>query len=73
MPVLEELWLGKNKITEIRNLSSLTSLRILSVQSNRLTAVEGLGELNNLEELYLSHNGIEAVAPESFAGLLQVN
>jgi protein phosphatase 1 regulatory subunit 7 len=58
---LEELWLGKNKITKLQNLSALSSLRILSIQSNRITAIEGLDELHNLEELYLSHNGVKKI------------
>jgi protein phosphatase 1 regulatory subunit 7 len=72
---LEELWLGKNKLTKLevrcialswldaymiqQNLSKLSSLKILSLQSNRITKIEGLDQLANLEELYLSHNGVE--------------
>ncbi|KAJ8589004.1 L domain-like protein [Rhizopogon salebrosus TDB-379] len=56
---LEELWLGKNKLTKLENLSKLSSLKILSLQSNRITKIEGLDQLANLEELYLSHNGVE--------------
>ena len=36
----------------------LTSLRTLSLQSNRLTSMVGFGQCIHLEELYLSHNGI---------------
>jgi protein phosphatase 1 regulatory subunit 7 len=39
----------------------LLSLRLISMQSNRITKIEGLECLENLEELYLSHNGIEAL------------
>ena len=56
---LEELWLGKNKITTLENLSSLGRLKILALQSNRITKIEGLEHLESLEELYLSHNGLE--------------
>ncbi|KAF7970841.1 hypothetical protein HWV62_22798 [Athelia sp. TMB] len=49
---LEELWLGKNKI------SKLERLKILSIQSNRITKIENLESLENLEDIYLSHNGI---------------
>lgn len=72
---LEELWLGKNKIRALevgrlrtrrrrawltgQNLGTFSSLRILSIQSNRLTKIEGLEGLVNLEELYLSHNGLK--------------
>jgi protein phosphatase 1 regulatory subunit 7 len=55
---LEELWLGKNKITEIRGLDTLTNLKILSIQSNRLTSITGLTNLVNLEELHISHNAL---------------
>lgn len=56
---LQELWLGKNKITEIVNLAPLTNLIRLDVQSNRLLALGGLDALTNLEELYIGHNAIE--------------
>ncbi|OAX41182.1 L domain-like protein [Rhizopogon vinicolor AM-OR11-026] len=56
---LEELWLGKNKLTKLENLSKLSRLKILSLQSNRITKIEGLDQLVSLEELYLSHNGVE--------------
>lgn len=72
---LEELWLGKNKITRlevchpisgnvttahhVQNLDALKRLKILSIQSNRITKLEGLEHLESLEEVYLSHNGIE--------------
>ena len=55
---LEQLWLGKNKITSLDGLSSLTNLTILSIQSNHLTSLEGLCTLTALEELYISHNNI---------------
>ena len=75
---LEELWLGKNKITEInvgmihpmcdsllmiwKNISSLHNLKILSIQSNRLTQISGLSDLSNLEELYISHNALTEIS-----------
>lgn len=40
-------------------LRSLSSLKRLSLQSNRLASMAGVGALTSLEELYLSHNGIE--------------
>jgi hypothetical protein len=52
---LEELWLGKNKITEIKGLDTLQNLKILSIQSNRLTSIS-LPHLPQLEELHISHN-----------------
>lgn len=39
----------------------LTSLRKLSLQSNRLTSMAGFEHCIHLEELYLSHNGISKV------------
>ncbi len=33
--LLEELWLGKNKITQIGGISTLVRLKRLDVQSNR--------------------------------------
>lgn len=62
MTGLEQLWLGKNKITELKNLDALTNLKILSIQSNRLTKIDGLSKLKNLEELYVSHNAIEEIS-----------
>ncbi len=79
---IEELWLGKNKITEIKvgriepalyfihtgyadmrqNLSTMTSLKLLSIQSNRLTSISGLSALTNLEELYISHNALTQIS-----------
>jgi protein phosphatase 1 regulatory subunit 7 len=53
---MEELWLGKNKLTEIKGLDTLTNLKILSIQSNRLTSISGLSNLANLEQLHISHN-----------------
>ena len=75
---LEELWLGKNKITEIQvrnahinkmelakppqDISHLKNLKILSIQSNRLAQISGLSDLPNLEELYISHNALTAIS-----------
>lgn len=42
----------------LQNLDTFSSLKILSIQSNRITKMEGLEGLVNLEELYLSHNGL---------------
>lgn len=67
---LEELWIGKNKIEEIRGLEKLTKLRRLDVQSNRLERIENLSTQNEtLEELYLAHNGITAEGAYSPTGL----
>ena len=37
---LENLWLGKNKITQIDGLSELTNLKVLSLQNNRIIKME---------------------------------
>lgn len=69
---LEELWLGKNKITEIKGLGTLTNLKILSIQSNRLRTMTGLDALINLEELHISHNLISEISGLSHNTKLQV-
>lgn len=62
LPSLTSLWLGRNKITRIEGLDNLPNLEILSLQSNRITEIPDLSHLApSLTELYLSHNGIEAV------------
>ncbi|PNG99663.1 Protein phosphatase 1 regulatory subunit pprA, partial [Tetrabaena socialis] len=54
-----ELWLGRNRISKVEGLATLTALRRISLQSNRLTSMAGLEACTALEELYLSHNGIQ--------------
>ena len=64
-PALTALWLGRNRIPAIgRGLAGLSSLRVLALPSNRLTTMAdlGAGDTPALEELYLSHNGITALA-----------
>ena len=46
----------------LQNLSNLTSLKLLSVQSNRLSSISGLSALTNLEELYISHNALTQIS-----------
>ena len=46
---------------DIQNLSALTNLKILSIQSNRLTEIAGLESLVSLEEFYISHNAIKEI------------
>lgn len=45
----------------LQNLDPFSSLRILSIQSNRLTKLENLNHLTSLEELYVSHNGLKVI------------
>jgi protein phosphatase 1 regulatory subunit 7 len=63
---LEELYLGKNKITQITGLTSPSlamSLTILDLKSNRIRNFgDGLKALTNLEELYISHNALESLS-----------
>lgn len=46
----------------MKNLSALSNLKILSIQSNRLTSITGLGDLHTLEELYISHNALTSLS-----------
>lgn len=62
LPALTSLWLGRNKIAVIEGLDNLPHLDILSLQSNRITEIPDMSNLAaSLTELYLSHNGIEAM------------
>ncbi len=60
------VYLGKNKITQIENLSSLTNLKILSIQANRLRNIQGLEALTNLQEFYIADNGLENLEVKTF-------
>ncbi|KAG0613110.1 hypothetical protein M758_6G077900 [Ceratodon purpureus] len=57
---LQQLWLGRNRIQSV-NMSGLTNLLKISLQSNRLTSMAGFQECVNLTELYLSHNHISVM------------
>ena len=45
-----------------QNVSHLSNLKILSIQSNRLPKISGLSALSNLEELYISHNALSEIS-----------
>ena len=45
-----------------QNVSHLSNLKILSIQSNRLPKISGLSALSNLEELYISHNALNEIS-----------
>ncbi|CAI5511038.1 unnamed protein product [Closterium sp. Naga37s-1] len=60
LSALEELWVGRNKIREVR-VEGLSALVKISVQSNRLTCMRGLESCTRLQELYLSNNGISTM------------
>ena len=64
---LEELWLGKNKITSM-TLPPLPRLRHMSLQNNRLEVWEPafFQNLSGLTHLYLGHNNLPDL-PEEFA------
>eukprot|EP00466_Bigelowiella_natans_P001572 jgi/Bigna1/78269/fgenesh1_pg.53_\ len=67
---LKELFIGRNKITELKGLE-LKSLEKLSMQSNRVVTIgDGLKGLPMLQELYLSHNGIQRM--EGFDAIPQL-
>eukprot|EP00929_Paragymnodinium_shiwhaense_P013572 TRINITY_DN121425_c0_g1_i1.p1 TRINITY_DN121425_c0_g1~~TRINITY_DN121425_c0_g1_i1.p1 ORF type:complete len:391 (+),score=79.86 TRINITY_DN121425_c0_g1_i1:73-1245(+) len=69
---LEELWLGKNKITKMA-LAPLPNLKRLSMQSNRLEQWDSLLFSNcpNLEYLYLGHNNLPNL-PDDFGTLTKL-
>ena len=46
----------------MQNVSHLSNLKILSIQSNRLPQISGLSNLPNLEELYISHNALTEIS-----------
>ena len=58
---LKSLWLGKNKIEVISNVSNLSMLKQLDIQNNRLSSLAGLSGLVSLEELYLACNSIKTL------------
>lgn len=59
---LKSLWLGKNKVERVPDLSPLQKLRQLDLQSNRLTGLDsGLQGLTLLEELYLACNSLHSL------------
>ena len=49
-------------LTKRQNISHLSNLKILSIQSNRLPKISGLSALANLEELYISHNALTEIS-----------
>ena len=45
-----------------QGLSTLTNLKILSIQANRLASISGLASLTSLEELHISHNALTSLS-----------
>ena len=68
-PNLEKLFLGKNKIERVENVSSLKKLKVLDVQSNRLTSLEPGSLPSQLQELYGAHNAVTDPPPDALKGL----
>ena len=66
---LEKLFLGKNKIERVENVSSLKKLKVLDVQSNRLTSLEPGSLPSQLQELYGAHNAVTDPPPDALKGL----
>jgi internalin A len=64
---MTELDLGRNRITDISSLGSLTNLTTLNLGHNRITDISFLGSLTNLTTLHLGHNKITDI---SFLGSL---
>ena len=53
---------GVTFLLQWQNISHLSNLKILSIQSNRLAKISGLSALTNLEELYISHNALTEIS-----------
>ncbi|KAI3910884.1 hypothetical protein MKW98_022571 [Papaver atlanticum] len=58
---LKELYVSKNEVTKMEELSHLHDLQILELGSNRLRVMENLDTLTNLQELWLGRNRIRTV------------
>lgn len=58
LPMLRELFLHRNDITEIRGLSSCPRLKKLWLFQNKLTRISGLHSLPELQECWLQANQI---------------
>ena len=52
----------ESRLSTAQNLSPLTNLKILSLQSNRLPQITNLSDLSSLEELYISHNALTEIS-----------
>ena len=58
---IEELNLGRNKITHIAGLDNLKKLKKLNLQDNQISKIEYVNHLSNLEELILMNNNIRTI------------
>ncbi len=66
------LFLRDSKITDLRPLSTLTSLTELSLENNQIADLKPLSTLSNLTLLYLSNNQIADIRPLSTLSNLTV-
>ena len=53
---VKELYLGVNKLTDVKGLEKFTQLKTLVLNNNQLTEVKGLEKLTRLEVLHLENN-----------------
>ena len=53
---LEELYLSRNQLTDLKGLENLTQLKELDLRRNQLTDLKGLKNLTQLKALYLYFN-----------------
>ncbi len=53
---LEELYLSRNQLTNVKGLEKLTQLKELDLRRNQLTDLKGLENLTKLNGLHLSNN-----------------
>lgn len=60
---LVELYLNRNRISDITPLAALTNLEVLELEDNQITDVNPVARLLNLRRLNVSRNRIEHVKP----------
>jgi Leucine-rich repeat (LRR) protein len=51
MTGLQQLWLGRNRISQVQGLQALTNLRKISLQSNRCAAARAAGAMHIATDL----------------------
>ncbi|KAK4774158.1 hypothetical protein SAY87_029177 [Trapa incisa] len=60
-PTVKELYVSKNEVTKMEEISHLVELQILELGSNRLRVMENLENFSKLQELWLGRNRIKQV------------
>ena len=67
------MYLNNSNIASLNNFSleGLSSVRVLHLEDNRLSRLEGqeLATLTEIKELYLQHNLLEFIHPDTFSNL----